>query len=236
MATRRYYVTTTGQPPNGGVPPGTVFFGQPQTSDAPPPPPYSPPMMISPPPVTISLPTYVAMAIPPALPVYLAPVASSAPPPTPPAAPAPAPPAADPPAASFEIPGVTHDGENFVKNGLAYLFPESHTIVHFLHDGTRPFERPPGSTPEFAALKVPTMMTVADLMRRLGVPTGDDGRFGVTECIELGNGYWMKGTTYMLGEAKSQKTVKEIGWDGSRGTSSKPVWIAIHDKTRHGPT
>lgn len=221
MTTRRYYVTTTGQPPNGGVPPGTVFFGQPQTNDAPPPP---PPLMISPPPTVAPLPTYVATA-PPALPVYFAPVASSAPPPPP----------ADPPTAPFEIPGVTQDGENFVQNGLVYLFPESHTIIHFLHDGTRPFDRPQGSTPDFAALKVPTTMTVADLMRRLGVPTDDDDRFGVTECIELGNGYWMRGMTYILGDVKSQKTVKDIGWDESRGTSSKPVWIAIHDKARHGP-
>lgn len=227
MATRRYYVTTTGQPPNGGVPPGTVFFSQPQTNDAPQPPPYSPPTMMSPPPVAVApLPIYVATN-PPALPVCVVPVATSAPPPPPPPA--------DPPAAPFEIPGVTHDGENFVQNGLAYLFPASHTIIHFLHDGTRPFDRPQGSTPNFAALKVTTMMTVADLMRSLGVPTDDDDRFGVTECIELGNGHWIRGTTYILGEAKSQKTLKEIGWDESRGTSSKPVWIAIHDKTRHGP-
>lgn len=225
MAARRHYVTTSGQPPNGGVPPGTVFFGQPQTDNTPPPPPYHLSMMISPPHAVAPLPTYVAPALC-ALPEWFASVDCSAPPPLP----------ADPPAASFEIPGVTHDGESFVQNGLAYLFPENHTMIHFLHDGTRPFDRPQGSTPDFAALKVPTLMTVADLMRRLGVPTDDDDRFGVTECIELGNGYWMKGTTYILGEKKSQRTINEIGWDESRGTSSKPVWIAIHDKTRHGPT
>lgn len=230
MATRRYYVTTTGQPPNGAVPPGTLFLGQPPTNDGPLPPPYTPSMMISPPPAMAPLPMYVAPALP-VLPVYFSPVASSAPPPGPPS-----PPPADPPAAPFEIPGVTHDGENFVHHGLAYLFPERHTMIHFLHDGTRPFDRPPGSTPDFAALKVPTMMTVADLMRRLGVPTDDDDRFGVTECIELGNGYWMKGTTYILGEEKAQRTLEQIGWDESRGRSSKTVWIAIHDTTRHGPT
>ena len=122
-----------------------------------------------------------------------------------------------------------------MQNGVAYLFPDSHTIIHFLFDGTRPFDGHPGCTPEFTALKIPTTMTVADLMRRLGVPDYDNDRFGVTECVEVGDGSWTKGSTYILSEEKTKKTLKAIGWDDSRGVANKPVWIAIYDKTRHGP-
>lgn len=121
-----------------------------------------------------------------------------------------------------------------MQNGVAYLFPNSHTIIHFFYDGHLPFSRVPEEKHEFVVLKVPITMTVAGLMQQLGVPGSDRDRFGVTECIDVGNGTWTKGTTYILSQDKSQKTLKAIGWDDSRGTTSKPIWLAVYDKDRHG--
>lgn len=217
MAPSPVYITGSGQPPNGGVPPGSIFFGQPQTNDRPAPPPYN--ILVVPPPAV----TVVNLSAAP--PPYHAPAAG----------PAPAAPPPPEPSKRYAPPGITQDGAEFVQNGIAYLFPDSHTVIHFLFDGTRPFDGPPGCEPEFAALKIPTTMTVAGLMNQLGVPGNGNDRYGVTECVEVGNGSWAKGITYVWSEEKSKKTLKAIGWDDSRGTKNKPVWIAIYDKTRHGP-
>lgn len=228
MASRKYYVTLNGQPPNGGVPPGTAFFGQVATPDPPAPPPYQPLVVVAPapPPATLTIQPLPSLA-------FFVPVAASASA-SPPPPPSPAPPPAQP-SETYEIPGIMMDGATFVQDGKAYIFTENNTIINFLHDGTRPFDGGQGSILKFAALKVPTLMTVADLIRRLGVPKDDNDRFGIVECIEQGNGYWAKGITYILSADKSKKTLQEICWDESRGTTHKPVWIAIHDKTRHGP-
>lgn len=80
------------------------------------------------------------------------------------------------------------------------------------------------------------MITIAELMRLLGVPTDNNDRYGITECFEAENDSWTKGRTFILSEDKSKSTLQEVGWDDSRGTKNEPVWLAIHNKALHGPT
>lgn len=218
------YFTESGNPPNGGIPPGLVFFADPRNvrqarvnaEDS------SPVAINITPPVTINI------ASPPPGP---------APPPKPPKiAKQAAKPSATSAAEDFQIPGTRHGGASFVRNGAAYIFPKSSCIINFFADGSRPFERPPGSTPRYATLEVPTMITVAELMRLLGVPTDNNDRYGITECFEAENDSWTKGRTFILSEDKSKSTLQQVGWDDTRGTKSEPVWLAIHNKTLHGPT
>lgn len=214
MPTRTHYITASGQPPNGGVPPGVAFLGRPASENMPPPA-YNPTSVVAPPPPGFSY-----------LTGYPAPLIAYAPPPPP--APAPAP----DPAPTFEPPGARLNGGAFVHEGRAYLFPAEHTIIHFFHAGDRPFENPqPAGAPPFMALHVATTSTVADLMRQLGVPQDVDGagdRFGVTECIEVGDGSWTKGTSFILSQDRSKKTLKDLKWEGER-----PVWLAPFDAEKH---
>ena len=207
------FFTENGEPPNGAMPPGLVFFADPRNEG------HLPPNAEEPPPVAINI---------------TPPVTINIAPPAPPAQPVPASPA--PAAGDFQIPGTQHGGASFIRNGAAYIFPRSSTIIHFFADGTRPFEQPPGSTPRYATLEVPTMITVAELMRLLGVPNDNNDRYGITECFETDDDGWTKGRTFILSEDQSKSTLHQVGWDDSRGTRNEPVWLAIHNKALHGPT
>lgn len=207
------FFTENGEPPNGAMPPGTVFFADHRIEGHPPPNAEDPPT--------------VAINITPPVTINIAPPAT----PAQPASASPTPAAGD-----FQIPGTQHGGASFIRNGAAYIFPRSSTIIHFFADGTRPFEQPPGSTPRYATLEVPTMITVAELMRLLGVPNDNNDRYGITECFETDDDGWTKGRTFILSEDQSKSTLHQVGWDDSRGTRNEPVWLAIHNKTLHGPT
>lgn len=81
------------------------------------------------------------------------------------------------------------------------------------------------------AVLAPSTTTAADLMRQLGVPQdGDEAgdRFGVTECVEVGDGSWIKGKTFVVSQDRSKKTLKELKWEGE-----KPVWLASFDAEKH---
>lgn len=221
-----FYFTETGEPPNGAIPPGLVFFADPRNEgqlvvNAEDPPPVA--INITPP-VTINIAPPSPGPAPPAKPVK----------PAKPAKPAPASPTTA--AEDFQIPGTRRGGASFIRNGAAYIFPKSSTIIHFFADGTRPFEKPAGFTPRYATLEVPTMISVAELMRLLGVPSDNNDRYGITECFEAENDGWTKGRTFILSEDKSKSTLQQVGWDDSRRTKNEPVWLAIHNKALHGPT
>lgn len=215
------YYTESGDPPNGGIPPGLVFFADPRNVG------QQPVNAEDSPPVAINITPPVTINIAP-------PPPGPAPPPKPAKQPAKQP--ASPTAEEFQIPGTKRGGATFVRNGAAYIFPKSSCIINFFADGTRPFEQPRGSTPRFATLEVPTMITVAELMRLLGVPTDNNDRYGITECFEAEDDSWTKGRTFILSEDQSKSTLQEVGWDDTRGSKNEPVWIAIHNKTLHGPT
>ncbi|KAL8851098.1 MAG: hypothetical protein Q9221_003994 [Calogaya cf. arnoldii] len=251
--TTHHYRTLNGQPPNGGVPPGVGFYpahppaAPPATPAAsPPPPPYAlhyfspnldPRMFLpqqiaqpQPPPPPPSAPPIHALVDPrwfyPPLQMILAPPAP-APAPAPPApAPAPAPAPQQwmttPPGASlFGQPAPTFGG------GVDYLFPQDHTVIHFIHDVHMRLDTPI-PTPGFEARLFPTNLPVVELIRRLGAPTTDDSKFGVMEVHQLGDGKWTAGMTVLLNSDAAKKTLREIGWGTNRGSTAPAVWIKAH--------
>ena len=143
-------------------------------------------------------------------------------------APSSSPPAGQPP---FEPPGIRFHGKTFEHEGKAYLFPAEHVIVHFFHNGRRPFEEAVGSNYEFLEVYVSTKWSVQSLMWQLGIPKTDNDRYGITECIEGENGAWSKGTTFILSQDRSKKTLAQVGWSHTR---TNPVWLAVYDQDRHG--
>lgn len=206
MPTRTHYVTTTGQPPNGGVPPGVAFHGPP------PPPPPTP----------------------------------KAPGPPGPAPPGPAPSAAPPaPTPPFECPGLhLHGAPAFGHKGLAYLFPREHIIIHFFNTGARPFEPWPGPSshqappvpppgPPFIGLRVPASLLLSELIIQLGAPASSGERYGITQCLESGEGRWATGQTWTVGGAASATTRVGELWQAAK-KDGNVVWLAAYDREKHG--
>ena len=203
-----------GQPPQG---PAVPF--------SPPPPPYSASLPVPPRPdyghvQTVWNPAWPMQPAPPPLPTSAR------------ADPRPAPPPKQAPAATTVSsklpPGMRLDGTCIgLPNGFNYLFPEKHTVLHVIADAHHPWENP-GSNFGFNRLKAPCMMTVKELIRQLGATKGGDDKNGITECIECGDGTWIKGSTFFQKDDKSGQTLEALGWDQSRGKDRKPVWIAVH--------
>ncbi|TKA77534.1 hypothetical protein B0A55_02262 [Friedmanniomyces simplex] len=52
--------------------------------------------------------------------------------------------------------------------------------------------------------------------------------WAATECIEVGDGTFLKGTTIEYTSDKAKSTFEECGWNGRRGRDLPPVWIAVH--------
>lgn len=65
-------------------------------------------------------------------------------------------------------------------------------------------------------------------MYRFGIPEHEGIRYGITECIEAGQGRWEKGSTWMMGGTGSGAIkVAEFG----KGVT----WLASFDRAKHGP-
>lgn len=63
-------------------------------------------------------------------------------------------------------------------------------------------------------------------MRQLGVPAAEYGyQYGITEVHEMGEGRFTAGQTILRDSEDANKTLAQIGWDESRGTGRRPVWI-----------
>ncbi|KAL8738679.1 MAG: hypothetical protein Q9181_000563 [Wetmoreana brouardii] len=142
-------------------------------------------------------------------------------PPQAPAAPAPAPTRWTPPGANL----LGQPAPSF--DGVEYLYPNDHTLFHVIWDRHMELDKPI-HTPVFDARMFPTGLTVKDLIQRLGAPEDDDSKYGVTEVHELGDGRWTAGQTILLNSDYAKKTLRDVGWDETRGFSNKPVWIKVH--------
>ena len=123
-------------------------------------------------------------------------------------------------------PGCTLNGSNLIfENGSNYLFSKQHTSIYYFLEGHQPWA-PTGDRAKIMRLVVPTSLTVQDLILQLGV--GDPKVHGVSECLELGDGGFLKGQSFMLGDNKSKQTLAALGWNESRGNGRRPVWIAVN--------
>lgn len=119
------------------------------------------------------------------------------------------------------------DGHMMHGDGWSYITPSEHTTIHFVGDGTRPCDAPNGYHPHrfaFTKHKVPTTMTVKDLIKRLGAPAGDQN--GITEMEELGNNRFTAGITITQGSEDAKKTLAETGWT-QRRSEAAPIWFVV---------
>lgn len=227
------YITVHGGPPNGGRPPGMpsrtparvpTFSMFPE----PPPPPYTPnpPPFFSraPQPAPLPFSGFYPWSHFMSCPAPLIPVPIGARPPSPPSPP---PPAA--PARPEDLPGAKLEGAKIeFDDGISsYIFPEEHTIIHFVRHGHQPWDHP-GELLTFTSHKVPCSMPIKELIRRLGCPGDYEQARGVVECLEVGGGVWLRGSTFRLHEDKSKQRLEEVGWTPSRGTTRKPTWLAVY--------
>ncbi|MCJ1295280.1 hypothetical protein MMC34_006842 [Xylographa carneopallida] len=235
--TRMHYKTKYGGPPNGGVPPAHTWALL--TGSAGPPPPYMPPptytarpvhvVEITPAPPPSAPPAYGGfLRWPPFMshpvPVVEVPVGFY-PPPSPPPPPS-QPPARAPPT---DPPGAKMDGAKieFTDGISTYIFPENHAIIHLVSFEHQPWDHP-GEEFGFTVHKVPCSMPIRELIRRLGCPGTQDPQRGIVECIETGNGVWLKGSVFRLHDDRSKQRLEDIVWTSARGTTRKPVWLAVY--------
>jgi hypothetical protein len=196
--------------------------------EPPPPPPYTPypthyfsiTFQSIPPPFVGFLPQPPPLVYP--FPLILPPVVVPLPSP-------PSPPPATPKGRPKEPPGAKLDGANvsFDDGTSTYIFPEKHTRIHLMSFEHQPWDHP-GAIFDFTVHKTPCMITIKELIRQLEAPGETDDQRGIVECINLGDGCWLKGSVFKLSEDKSKQKLEEIGWNESRGTTREPTWLAVY--------
>ncbi|KAI9787625.1 MAG: hypothetical protein M1839_000156 [Geoglossum umbratile] len=146
--------------------------------------------------------------------------------PAPPAAPAA--PAAAAPAGGDYPPGTHIDGNRAgLPRGVNYLYPKKHTTIRVVKGNFDPLSSPRQEF-DFWAYKVPTILTVSDLIHQLGAQAGGNDKCGVTELLEVGDGTWSKGVTIFQKDDQKKQTLAAMGWDEARGTTKPVVWLKLH--------
>ncbi|KAK2873426.1 hypothetical protein FQN49_002384 [Arthroderma sp. PD_2] len=127
-----------------------------------------------------------------------------------------------------------------LPNGQGYIFPQKHTTIHIIEAYTPPWDNPGGSF-QWRSYRVPSTMIVSELIDQLCPTKGPDGRKatarGITECLEVGDGSWLKGSDFWIGGTRGSdenmkrrvsQTLAAIGWTDQRGGAAQPVWITIN--------
>ncbi|PGH21581.1 hypothetical protein AJ80_03141 [Polytolypa hystricis UAMH7299] len=256
------YIQMDDGPPLGGMPPH-LLFGNIQAHNQPPPPPPALVNACPPPPIFINpgasgvaasaAPVFQmhqqvqvlcggALPGPPGIPTP--PVVLAVPPPPGPPGPLPLPPPVREPARDTLPPGAmiptTTNSPMRLPNGMGYIFPQDHTTIHVIDTNVRPWNAP-GCQFQHTVFAVPVIMTVKELIKQLCPSKGPGGQRvkarGITECLEAGDGVWLKGGEYWIGDGKGSEedmkkrvdwTLAKLGWDEKRGTSAQPVWLSRH--------
>lgn len=115
--------------------------------------------------------------------------------------------------------------------GYNMFFAPEYTKIHILKSDTAPWNIPPGMEMRFGAFQVPCNTLLVDIFKGFGAINPKARKNRITEVLSGHSGKWYKGMT-VTGEDKEmmEKTIKEIGWDGSRTGRAyeKPVvylWI-----------
>lgn len=112
-------------------------------------------------------------------------------------------------------------------DGWSYIAPSEHTTIHFVSDGSRPCDAPDGYYPhrfDFTKHKVPSMMSVQDLIKGLGAPAGDEN--GITEMVEMADFRFAVRVNVTQGSEDAKKTLREMGWT-QRRSEAAPIWIVV---------
>lgn len=114
-------------------------------------------------------------------------------------------------------PGGQFHGHRVEHQGVRALFPLHRAVFHVMDEA---FMKSPKNG-YMEPWEFPTGLSVKDFCVALGI------RGGITECHETGNGRWMKGQTFLPGDARAEKKMEEIGWVAGRGVTSKPIWVVV---------
>ncbi|GBF60397.1 hypothetical protein TMEN_2829 [Trichophyton mentagrophytes] len=196
----------------------------------------------------IILPQTFTFNVPPPAPVPMAPASSPprAPNPSPTAAQAPSPasPPAAAPAQGRRLPSGAYlpDSERamVLPTGQGYIFPKKHTTLHIIEAFTAPWDNP-GGTFQWRSYRVPSSMSISELIDQLCPTKTPDGRNatsrGIVECLEIGDGTWLKGSEFWIGgrrggddnmKRRVSQSLTAVGWTEQRGTVAQPVWITIN--------
>ncbi|KAI1119824.1 hypothetical protein F5Y10DRAFT_283755 [Nemania abortiva] len=135
------------------------------------------------------------------------------------------------PRVSFEFNGmnmVNSTGGAGCEPGYNYIFHGEHTKIHIFRT-TEPPWRAPSMNYSFAKFQVPTNTTIAELMFKFGACNPNAMLNRITEVIEGGGGQWYRGMIFQGDqEADCQKTLKDVGWDGTRtGREKSVVWLWV---------
>ncbi|EGE01889.1 hypothetical protein TEQG_00932 [Trichophyton equinum CBS 127.97] len=267
MAEMRY-ISPDGGPPLGGIPPQDFallpafhvphFMAYPFVIQNPPPPGPPPASAPTPAPAAgapatapapqIILPQTFTFNVPPPAPVPMVPASSPprAPNPSPTAAQAPSPPSppAAAPAQGRRLPSGAYlpDSERamVLPTGQGYIFPKKHTTLHIIEAFTAPWDNP-GGTFQWRSYRVPSSMSISELIDQLCPTKTPDGRNatsrGIVECLEIGDGTWLKGSEFWIGgrrggddnmKRRVSQSLTAVGWTEQRGTVAQPVWITIN--------
>ncbi|KAM5445930.1 hypothetical protein MaudCBS49596_006999 [Microsporum audouinii] len=185
--------------------------------------------------------------IPAAAAPAMAPAQATAPTPSPPTAQPTSPPSRPPPAAQSQASRLptgayppNSDRALVLPNGQGYIFPQKHTTIHIIEAYTAPWDNP-GGTFQWRSYRVPSTMTVSELIEQLCPTKAPDGREatarGITECLEVGDGSWLKGSDFWVGghrgsddnmKRRVKQTLATVGWTDQRGAVAQPVWITIN--------
>ncbi|KAM3413978.1 hypothetical protein BST61_g10644 [Cercospora zeina] len=119
--------------------------------------------------------------------------------------------------------------------GVNYMFPskKSHTKLHVFNKCSPVWEDKYKSKQlAFKIFKVSTGFSVRNVIERvLGKDEGDAegcGKWAATECHEVGEGAWKKGTTIPYSDDKAAGALASMGWDQKRGNERPPVWLVVH--------
>lgn len=102
--------------------------------------------------------------------------------------------------------------------------------INFIRDSIRPHRdrytgRDRNNLIPFTLTKVATYMRMEDLILIMG--HGDLS--GMTECKKSTDGRsWSEVQTFQIGDDKSNKSLQDLGWTGSKGTAESPIWVCVY--------
>ncbi|KAI5286188.1 hypothetical protein KEM54_006985 [Ascosphaera aggregata] len=138
------------------------------------------------------------------------------------------------------VPSAASESNLSLPGGIGLVLPKDLTLIHVISANVQPWNNP-GGTFTFQAFKVPSSMTVQELIEHVCPSKGPQNQEvvsrGIVEIHEHGNGRWLKAQEFWLAnqgshghndamKKKIAKPIAEYGWNSKRGTSGMPVWIS----------